>query len=164
MEIRQHRATGNVRLTSQARDALRVAARSAQRAERGGLVVGYRIGADVVVTDTIAVPDRAATRFSYVRREVVAREALDTYLLSLEPGSIQGYVGEWHTHAGPFPPSETDRRAMRAMVRSSPLPVVLLVAALRPGGVEVDLHALLSELDKFAGRARGAFLRVPVAT
>lgn len=164
MNIRQRRATGHVRLTPQARDTLRVAARLAQRAELGGLAVGYRIGADVVVTDIIVVPDRAATRYSYVRREVVARVALETYLLSLEPGSIQGYVGEWHTHAGSFPPSETDRRAMRAMVRTSPLSVALLVAALRPGGVDVDLYALISGLDKFAGRARGAFVPVPIST
>lgn len=161
---RKRLTSGKVRLTSQARDALRTAAVAAKDRERGGLAIGYRVGPDVVITDVVAVTDTRATRSSYVRGDVAARQTLDAYLNHLEPDTIQGYVGEWHTHAGPFPPSETDRHAMRVMVRNSELPVVLLVASLGLNCVDVDLHALISARLSVPGRARGAFLEVAVTT
>ena len=165
MRRRQERPTlGNVQLTSQVRDALRVEARAAKDVERGGLAIGYRVGPDVIVTDIIAVADTTATRSSYIRGDVAARATLNAYLMHLEPDSIQGYVGEWHTHASPSPPSETDRRAMRAMARSNELPVVLLVAALSLNRVDVNFYALISGQGRVGDRARGAFLDAMLTT
>ena len=116
------------------------------------------------MTDVLAIDDSTASHSSYVRGDAAARAGLEDYLSLLEPTSVQGYVGEWHTHAGPFPPSETDRRAMREMVRRNELPVVLIVAALGVNRVDVDLWALISAHGKLPRRTRGAFLNAEIST
>lgn len=141
-----------VALTPQARGALCVAARASRERERGGILVGYRRGLEVVVEDALTVPDLGADRTTYVRRPRPAAAVLDAYLRHADP--LVGYVGEWHTHPEPQPPSGTDHRAMRIMTRRNQDPVAMIVAACLPKGT-IELFALLGVPDSWPHRLAG---------
>jgi integrative and conjugative element protein (TIGR02256 family) len=147
-------------LRSQARDALRAAARGSRTRERGGILVGYRQRRDVVVDDALTVPDPRANRTTYVRRPGPAKHVLDTYLRHAD--ACAGYIGEWHTHPQPEPPSHTDHAAMRTMTTRNRHPIAMVVAALQPDGT-VQFHALLSTPDNWPHRLGGNHVPVPVA-
>ena len=149
-------SSGRLVLSDQPRDALRAAARRSIAREHGGILVGYRSGVDIVVEDILEVPDATANRTSYLRREDAARQTLTEFLKHIGSDTTVGYVGEWHTHPAPLPPSPTDQHAMRIMVRGNRYPVALVVAALHADTGAVDLHALISKANtlrsRFAGR------------
>jgi len=140
---------------AQARDALRLAARTSVIKERGGILVGFRDGTDITVEDIIEVPDATARRTTYVRREHPAREALNDYLKRTGSNDPVGYVGEWHTHPAQVPLSRTDQHAMRTMARKNRKPVALVVAALGTDKHSVNLHALISRPDTLRSRVAG---------
>jgi integrative and conjugative element protein (TIGR02256 family) len=142
-------------VSAQARDALRAAARKSAGKERGGLLIGYRDGNDIVVEDIVEVPDATAGCTSYLRRERPARRALSAYLARTSAEDVTGYVGEWHTHPAPLPPSPTDQHTMRTMARKNRNPVALVVAAHDPDGGTVELHALVSKPDTARSRLTG---------
>ena len=152
---RDTRPAPRLRVSAQARDALRAAARKSVTAERGGILLGYRDGNEIAVEDTIEVPDATAARTTYLRRERPAREALSGYLERTGHDDVIGYVGEWHTHPAPQPPSDTDRHAMRTMARKNRNPVALVVAALGTDHRTVDLHALISTPNSLGSRLTG---------
>lgn len=131
-------------LKPQAFGALRAAAGASRTSERGGILVGYRHGLDVVVEDALTVPDPRANRTTYVRRPQPAADVLATYLRRADP--LVGYVGEWHTHPEPQPPSGVDHQAMRLMTLRNQDSTALVVAALKPDG-SVELHGVLSVPD-----------------
>lgn len=144
-------------ISPQARDALKVAARASSEQEHGGILIGYRDTDGITIDDIIEVTDTTATRTRYLRRESPARQALAAYLD--RPGLEQtlGYVGEWHTHPAPAPPSFTDRQAMRTMTRRNRETVALIVAALQPDRRNVRLYALISHPERIHSRAIGQF-------
>lgn len=146
-----------VAISPQARDALKVAARASSTREHGGILIGYRETHGITIDDIIEVTDISATRTSYLRRENPARRVLAAYLD--RPGLEQtlGYVGEWHTHPAPVPPSPTDHHAMRTMARRNRQPVTLVVAALQSDRRNVDLYALISNPKRIHSRAFGQF-------
>lgn len=148
---------GFVAISPQARDALKVAARASSQREHGGILIGYRDSHGITVDDIIEVADTAATRTRYLRRENPAQRALTAYLD--RPGLEQtlGYVGEWHTHPAPSPPSSTDHHAMRIMARRNCQPVALVVAALQSDRRNVHLYALISTPERIRSRAFGQF-------
>lgn len=133
-----------ITLTDQARQALIAVARRSAAIERGGLLVGFREGSDILVEDILEVPDTRAGRTTYLRREGPARAALDAYLARPGTDKLVGYVGEWHTHPRPVGPSAVDEAAMRAMVRANRRTVGLIVAALDDDLRTVQLHGLVS--------------------
>jgi proteasome lid subunit RPN8/RPN11 len=91
---------------------MRTAATTALPNETGGILLGYRTLDGVRVTGAIEVPDRRATGTSYRRSHRHASRKLAT-ALALEPaGSPVGYVGEWHSHPAPQPPSAPDLTAL----------------------------------------------------
>jgi integrative and conjugative element protein (TIGR02256 family) len=144
-----------VRISAQARDSLGAAARASLRAERGGILIGHREGNEVVVEDLVEVPDSTAGRTTYLRREGPAQQALDAYLDRAGADHVSGYVGEWHTHPRPAPPSAVDHHAMQTMARRNRQPVALIVAALQDDHRSVDLHALISEPRRLRDRVTG---------
>ncbi|RMB57824.1 Mov34/MPN/PAD-1 family protein [Tessaracoccus antarcticus] len=150
-------AAAFVTISPQARDALTVAARASSEREHGGILIGYRDTHGITIDDIIEVTDTTATRTRYLRRENPARRALTAYLdrPGLEP--TLGYVGEWHTHPAPAPPSSTDHHAMRTMVRRNRQPVALVVAALQSDRRNVHLYALISNPERIHSRVFGQF-------
>lgn len=110
--------------------------------ERGGILVGWWEGHDVAVVQALLpVRDHHAGRAHYERRHSLAQQALDDYLRSVADAA-SGYIGEWHSHPAPQPPSSIDRGALGAIVRQARRPVVLLVLALNGAGA-VDVHGLV---------------------
>jgi hypothetical protein len=141
-------------LTPQARDILRSAARASRHCERGGILVGYRTEMAIHVEDALTVSDRTAARTTYLRRSTPANRTLRDYMNVAEDPYI-GYVGEWHTHPLPMPPSPTDRAAMRLMSMKNREPVALVVAARELDDRSVRFYGLASEPQPIAARMIG---------
>jgi integrative and conjugative element protein (TIGR02256 family) len=144
-------------ISPQARDALKAAARASSEREHGGILVGYRDTHGITIDDIIEVPDATAARTRYLRRESPARRALTSYLNRSGLDETLGYVGEWHTHPAPAPPSSTDHHAMRTMARRNGQPVALVVAALQADHRDVHLYALISSPERIRSRVAGQF-------
>lgn len=102
--------------------------------EAGGVLLGYREDANVVVTHALVVDGHGAATNRYVRDEVSANMLLAEFLAQRADDDPTGYIGEWHSHPAPSGPSPIDVAAMRATARTSDGPVALLVHA--PGGAE----------------------------
>lgn len=153
--------TPAVLLSEQAHDSLRAAGRASRTTERGGILVGYRTAQGVHVEDALTVHDDAATRSHYVRRSRPAQETLAAYLSTSDP--LIGYVGEWHTHPLPLPPSPRDRRTMRLIAIRNRNPTALIVAALDPSRDHVRFYALLSDPHPSSHRFLGRFSATAVA-
>lgn len=110
--------------------------------ELGGIMVGWWEGnATAVVQDVLPVPDRRAGRTHYERKHSHAQEVLDEYRRKCDDPRV-GYIGEWHSHPAPQPPSSIDRGALSALVRKAHTPAALVVLSLTPEG-DVVKHALI---------------------
>ena len=131
---------------------VRVAAQALANAERlaldasphelGGIMVGWWEGdSTAVVQALLPVPDHAAGRSHYERRHSPAQEVLDVYMRTHNDPRC-GYVGEWHSHPAPQPPSATDRGVLSAIVRQRRKTVALVVLTLTGEG-EVTSHGLI---------------------
>jgi integrative and conjugative element protein (TIGR02256 family) len=96
-------------------------------AEAGGVLLGYREDANIIVTHALVVDGQSASTNRYVRDDVKANKLLHAFLNGRASDDPTGYVGEWHSHPAPSGPSSTDIAAMRATARSSDGPIVLLV-------------------------------------
>jgi hypothetical protein len=120
----------------------------------------------VIVEDALAVGDPTAGRSNYLRRYRPADAALTEYLERLaEPGVDLhlGYVGEWHTHPLPLPPSPMDRAAMRTMTRKNRHPVAMVVVA-RHDDTTVSFHGLLSNPQSMRHRLSGLHVPATIRT
>lgn len=126
------------------RHALALASRHAMEAgskELGGIMVGWWVGASTaVVHDLLMVPDVDADSNHYKRRHRGAQEILNSYRKGLDDQRV-GYMGEWHSHPAPQPPSEIDRAALAAITRRGRTAVVLVVLSVAQG--RVTPHALI---------------------
>lgn len=96
--------------------------------ETGGILIGYRTADGVFVTGAIEVRDRRATRTSYRRSHRQATKRLAEALELEAPDSPVGYVGEWHSHPAPQPPSGQDLTALAetALVATDDIVLVVL--------------------------------------
>ena len=70
-----------------------------------------------------------------------------------------GYVGEWHSHPAPQPPSATDRGALSAIVRQDRKPVALVVLALTREGEVTSTASSGVRAGRAAPRSRSPRLR-----
>lgn len=107
---------------------------SATPHEVGGIVIGWWEGDGIaVVHDLLSVSDPRAGHTHYERRHSPAQQALDDYL---QPRSDRnaGYIGEWHSHPAPQPPSAIDRGALSSIVRQVRQPVALVVLSVTEDG------------------------------
>lgn len=154
-------ALPELKLTAQAADRLHAAARESRRRERGGILVGYRSTAGLVVEDALPVVDELASHQRYVRRSAHAGEVLTRYLQNQHDGMI-GYIGEWHTHPLPVPPSTTDHASMAMIALRNTDCVALLVAALQRDLRSVSYYALASEPSRHALRRRVLYRKARV--
>lgn len=96
--------------------------------EAGGILVGYRMGADVVVDRALEVPDPDADRHGYVRRQAKAQRVLDDVLDAEPRSSLLGWVGDFHSHPADRPPSAQDRRTLRQNARADGQALAMLIA------------------------------------
>lgn len=142
-------------LTQQAADVLRAAAKGSTEREQGGILLGWRLDDGIHVQEVVAVRNADAGPAHYKRSQRAAQAALDARLRLHGDGPL-GYVGEWHTHPQPVPPSATDRATMRVMALRNRRPVALIVASRRPGA-EPDLHGLISADASLPARAARPF-------
>ncbi len=116
-------------------------ARTSAPRETGGILIGYWSGTDPVVAGFLPVPDQTAGRRHYVRRHALAQQALREHLLAVQDERL-GYIGEWHSHPEPQPPSGVDHRALRDIVKTSRKSALLIVLAVATDGT-VSTHALM---------------------
>ena len=108
--------------------------------ETGGVLVGCEVDGRITITDAIEVPDRDARSDRYGMSAGAATAAVESARAS-EPRV--GYVGEWHSHPRPGPPSTTDQVTMLdiALNPDTANPVLLIVS---PGTDEGDIHAFVT--------------------
>lgn len=120
--------------------------------EVGGILVGWWEGnSTAVVVGLLSVPDDAPGRTHYERRHALAQRALDSYRVSHDDQRL-GYIGEWHSHPAPQPPSATDRNELAAIVRESTKRAALVVFAVQKGN-GVDSYGLIGS-PRWARRPR----------
>ena len=88
--------------------------------EAGGILMGRLLrGSNNIVVDEITepLPGDVRTRFTFERAAKQHQSVLDAHWS--ESRGTCGYLGEWHTHAEPFPsPSSVDLRDWRRRLRS----------------------------------------------
>lgn len=150
-------------ITDQAVATLKAQARATRINERGGILVGYRTDTALHIHDALVVPDHAAAHTKYVRRGQGGQRVLEDWFHATGDPTI-GYVGEWHTHPAPMPPSPTDLAAARIMCIKNRHPVALVVASLEAANNEVTLHAVLTRPDNVVRRLTGSLAHVPLAS
>ena len=104
--------------------------------ETGGILLGWRHSTGVYVSQFIEVPDRLATRRSYLRRHALATERLENSIGALPEGSPVGYVGEWHAHPNRQGPSRTDRNQLKRISERRTADITLIVASYDQGAAQ----------------------------
>lgn len=95
--------------------------------ETGGILLGYREDANVVVTHALVIDGQGASTRRYIRDDVRANALLTVFLARRADDDPTGYVGEWHSHPALSGPSQTDVAAMHATAHASDGPIALLV-------------------------------------
>ncbi|WP_370500240.1 SAVED domain-containing protein [Mycolicibacterium sp. jd] len=96
-------------------------------AEAGGVLLGYREDADIIVTHALVVDGKLESTNRYVRDDAKANELLRAFLKDRANDDPTGYIGEWHSHPAPCGPSPTDVHAIRATAESSDAAIALVV-------------------------------------
>lgn len=144
-----------ITISDQAVDTLNAQARASRHRERGGILIGYRIGTALHIHDALPVADATAAHTRYLRRNRDGQQALNDWMNATDDPTL-GYVGEWHTHPAPAPPSSTDLTSARIMAIKNRRPVALVVAALANNKQDVTLHAVLTRPTTLARRLTGA--------
>lgn len=137
----------NITVHAEAAEAIREAAWNALPRETGGILIGWREGAsarDVTVVAALVVSDPAAAHASYRLNQAAAQALLDDYL-TRESDTNLGYVGEWHSHPEPQPPSPQDLRSLRSAARLTRRPLALLIPALDPVTDRLVWHVRVGE-------------------
>lgn len=142
-----------VTLTRRAEDTVSAAAIAAAPRETGGILLGWRDTAHggFTVTGAIEVPDTASGHATYRRQHAAAEGRLQEALARHNDPDV-GYVGEWHSHPAPQPPSPQDRHSIKQTARGAPAAVVLLVPALDPGAGTFTWHALAAARQPYLPR------------
>lgn len=128
-------------LVSVAQGALTLASRHARDGlpkEVGGILVGWREGADVIVVqDLLLVPHDSPSHFRYDRDHPPADELLQQHLAQAANPHL-GYVGEWHSHPAPQPPSNMDLSTIRSIAARLAQPIALIVLMAHRDGNSIE--------------------------
>jgi integrative and conjugative element protein (TIGR02256 family) len=136
-----------ITLNADAGRTIRSAAQAAQPHETGGILIGWRCGSvalGINVVASLVVEDPNAGRATFRLDRDRAQAALDRYLEEQQNLKL-GYVGEWHSHPEPQPPSPQDLRSLRASARLALAPVGLVVLALNPHDSILTWHARVAQ-------------------
>jgi integrative and conjugative element protein (TIGR02256 family) len=157
-------AKPHIRMSSAAFASMRETLRTALPKEAGGILVGWRDGADVIVADALLVPDGGAQATHYVRRYAAASEVLDAYMeTATDP--LAGYVGEWHTHPAAVPPSQIDEKTIANLAVQSDSPVALVVLAWDRSRDDADFHGVVARrIDERITLVPACCVRVSVSS
>jgi len=116
--------------------------------ELGGILVGWWEGKETtVVSKFLVVPDSTAGYRHYNRQHAPAQKILDDYLCSGKDERL-GYVGEWHSHPLPQPPSPMDHHSLTSIVRRSRHCTALVVLSVADND-EVIPHALVGQPQRW---------------
>lgn len=151
-----------LRLSDQSRDVLGASARAARTREQGGILVGYCTPAGLYIEDALVVDDESATHARYLRRSTKAESILSAYL-EAQTDDLIGYVGEWHTHPLPVPPSGTDLASMRIMALRNSQQTGLIVVALERDLRGVTFYAFASDSRSVTSRLLGRYQQAVVS-
>lgn len=108
--------------------------------EAGGILVGWHEGNSIVVTGMLPVPDKKAGRRHYVRHQRRAQAVLTAHREASDDDRT-GYVGEWHSHPAPQPPSRIDYKAIADIAAQTDHPVALVVLAVQPDSAVTAIAA-----------------------
>ena len=100
---------------------------SAEPRETGGVLLGFRSGRDVYVTDVVEVRGEVATNNRYVSTENDRNDAIASFLGRAGNEHPVGYVGTWHSHPGNTKASPIDKRTLRAEAVDAPDLVAMVV-------------------------------------
>lgn len=138
--------------------AVEVASRR-QGTETGGILWGCRHSTGVYVTEIIEVSDPHSTRTGYIRSSDAAAKELESRIAEQPEGSLDGYVGEWHTHPERQGPSRTDRNQIREISKRSGGEVALIVIAQDPRSFRWSPAGLCAR----SGKTRQAAVEVGTA-
>lgn len=115
------------------------AATTAGRTETGGVLIGFRAGSDVYVTNALVVPADTATGTRYVSTEA-SRDAALARFREKHPDDRIGYVGTWHSHLGTSKSSPTDKRTLRSEAADAPDLVAMLIVLKTRRGWRTDAY------------------------
>lgn len=116
----------HIELSNEAHETIASSTAKALPNETGGILLGYRVGADFTVTHALVVEGKR-TNSSYVRDDVEANSLLAKFLEDRAPTDPVGYIGEWHTHPADAGPSSQDISSIRGIAKQHSDPLVLLV-------------------------------------
>lgn len=108
-------------------------ARAALPRETGGILVGWHEGDTIVVVDVLPVPDKHAGGHHYSRNHKRAQRVLAQHRKQTADNNV-GYVGEWHSHPMPQPPSHLDLNSLAELTEVTDQTVALVVFAVHPDG------------------------------
>lgn len=113
--------------------------------EVGGILVGWREGDHVVlVHDLLIVADQRRDLHRYDREHRPAEDTLRSYLEHAADARL-GYVGEWHSHPAPLPPSALDLKTIKTIASSLLAPVALVVLMAHRDGHSIEPTATIAE-------------------
>lgn len=125
--------TPRLQLSATAVDKGSELARAALPRETGGILVGWHEGDTVVVTDVLPVPDKRAGGHHYNRNHTRAQRILKQHRKRTADENV-GYVGEWHSHPAPQPPSHVDLNSLADLTEATDQTVALVIFAVHPDG------------------------------
>jgi integrative and conjugative element protein (TIGR02256 family) len=111
--------------------------------ETGGILIGWRNNGNVIITDALVVADDQADRTNYNRRQASGRAVLNRYLATATT-PLAGYVGEWHTHPEPSPPSATDLASIAGAATQTDAPVAMIVLAWDEKRTRTQTHSAIA--------------------
>jgi integrative and conjugative element protein (TIGR02256 family) len=144
------RSPARIEIRSEAHEAIASATAELLPVETGGILLGYREDASIVVTHALVVSAPGASANQYVRDDVKANELLREFLAQRASDDPTGYVGEWHSHPAPSGPSSTDFEAIRATAAANNGPIALLVYAQSASNPYVGLIARRQRFGRIA--------------
>lgn len=128
-------------LVSVAQGALTLGSRHAREGlprEVGGILVGWREGSHVIVVqDMLLVPHDGRSHVRYDRDHAPAEQLLQQHLAQADNAQL-GYVGEWHSHPAPQPPSSLDVSTIRNIAGRLAEPIALIVLMAHRDGHSIE--------------------------
>ena len=115
-------------------------AADAMPVETGGVLIGCEVAGRITISNAIEIPDRDARCDRY---GVPAGAATTAVELTRASDPRVGYVGEWHSHPSPSPPSVTDQATMLDIAQNPDTanPVLLIVT---PDAAEPDIQVFVT--------------------
>lgn len=118
--------------------------------EAGGVILGYRRGEHIEITDiTVPYPHDKRKRTYFDRCD----RRHQYYAFKKWLGSLRqvGYLGEWHTHPEKIPsPSRLDMNEWGTLLRKNNAPLVFMIAGISQLWVGCSEKSVITEVTSVA--------------